>query len=83
MHIAIQKIKTAPSDTPNKNGTQQKRYSLMLFENNGTLQRWHMKKNPPEIDKYDTHEKWCLTKMVYITKMAYITKNAQRLFAMG
>ena len=50
MHIAsyIKKIKTAPSDTPNKNG------SRGTFENNSTLQKWHMKNTPPKIDKYDT-----------------------------
>ena len=38
MHIAIyKKTKTAPSDTPNKIGTQQEKNPLMLSENNGTL----------------------------------------------
>ena len=48
MHIAsyIKKIKTAPSDTPNKNGRR-------TFENNSTLQKWHMTNTPPKIDKYD------------------------------
>ena len=32
---------------PNKNGTQQKNPSMMLFENNGTLQKWHMANTPP------------------------------------
>ena len=27
------------------------------FENNGTLQKWHMIDNPLEIDKHDTHKK--------------------------
>ena len=27
----------------------------MPFENNGILQKWHMTKPPPEIDKYDFH----------------------------
>ena len=57
MHTAIKKTKTALSNTPNKNSTQQKRHHLMPFENNGTLQKWHMKNTPLEIDKYDTHEK--------------------------
>ena len=57
MHTAIKKTKTALSNTPNKNGIQQKRHHLMPFENNGTLQKWHMKNTPLEIDKYDTHEK--------------------------
>ena len=56
MHIAI-KTKTAPSDTPNKNATQQKRHRLMLFENNGTLKKWLMTNTPPKVDKYDTHKK--------------------------
>ena len=38
----------------------------MLFENNGTLQKWHMTNAPPEIDKYDAHKKWCLTKMAHL-----------------
>ena len=29
----------------------------MPFENNGTIQKWHMTNTPPEIDKYDTHKK--------------------------
>ena len=40
----------------------------MPFENNSTLQKWHMTKTPPEIDKHDTHKKWCLTKMAHLTK---------------
>ena len=28
----------------------------MSFENNGTLQKWHMANIPPEIDTYDTHK---------------------------
>ena len=34
----------------------------MRFENNGTLQKWHMTKNPPEIDKYDTYKNGTLQK---------------------
>ena len=34
----------------------------MTPHKNGTLQ------TPPEIDKYDTHIKWCLTKMAHIAK---------------
>ena len=30
--------------------TQQKSHPLMPFENNGTLQKWHMTKTPPEIE---------------------------------
>ena len=47
----------------------------MSFENNGTLQKCHMTNTPLEIDKYDTHKKWC------ITNMAHLQKNAQSLFA--
>ena len=73
MYIAIKKkkkkkSKTAPSDTPNENVTQQKGHPLMLFENNDTLQKWHMANTPPKVDKYDTHKKWCLTKMIHLVK---------------
>ena len=47
----------------------------MAFENNGTLQKWHMTNTTPEIDKYETHKKWCLT------KMAHRAKKYPRLFA--
>ena len=40
----------------------------MPFENNGTLQKWHMTNTPPEIDKYDTHKTWCLTKIAHLAK---------------
>ena len=44
MHIATsKKTKAAPSDTPNKSSTQQKKHPLMPIENNGALQKWHMK----------------------------------------
>ena len=65
---SYKKTKTAPSDTSNKNGTQQKRHPLILFENNDTLQKWHMTNTPPEIDKYDTHKIWCLTKVAHLAK---------------
>ena len=69
LHIAsYRKTKVAPSDTPNKSGTQQKKHPLMPFENNGTLQKWYMTNTPPKIDKYDTHKKWCFTKMVLLMK---------------
>ena len=48
----------------------------MPFENNGTLQKWHMTNTPSEIDKYDTHKKRCLTKGT----LCAATKNAQNLF---
>ena len=38
----------------------------MSFENNDILQKDTGPKTPPEIDKYDTHKKWCLTKMAYL-----------------
>ena len=38
----------------------------MPVANNGTLQKWHMTNAPPEIDKYDTHKKWCLIQKWYI-----------------
>ena len=40
----------------------------MPFGKNGTLQKWHIAKTLPEIDKYDNHKKWCLTKMPQLTK---------------
>ena len=71
MHIASnKKTKTAPSDTSNKNVTQQKEDALMPFENDGTLQKWHMTNTPLKIDKYDIHQKRCLTKMVHLAKHA-------------
>ena len=61
--------------------TQQKWHPLIPFEDNGTLQKWHMTKTPPETDKYDTHNKWCFTKTA---QLAQCKKNAQgRLFAEG
>ena len=42
----------------------------MPFENNCTLQQWHMTNTPPEIDKYNnTHKKWYLTKMANLAKI--------------
>ena len=70
MHIVIKNKKSTIRDTPKKNGTQQKKHPLMLFENNDTLQKWRMTKTPPEIDKYDTHKKWSLTKMALCKKMS-------------
>ena len=32
-------------------------FNAICFENNGTLQKWHVTKTTPEIDKYDTHRK--------------------------
>ena len=68
VQIVIKKIKRGPSNTPNKNGNQQKGQPLMLFENNSTLQKWHITHFPPKIEKYDTHKKWCLTKMAQLVK---------------
>ena len=44
----------------------------MPFENNGTLQKWHMTNTLPEKDKYDTHQSWCLTKMAHLEKKGQI-----------
>ena len=52
----------------------------MLFENNGTLQKWHMTNTPPEVDKYDTHKILCLVKMA---QTCAVRKYDQRLFAEG
>ena len=40
----------------------------MPFGNNSTLQKWHMTNTPSEIDKYDTHKKWCFTNMEHLAK---------------
>ena len=40
----------------------------MPFENNGTLQKWYKTNTTPEIGKYDTRKKWCLTKMTHLAK---------------
>ena len=40
----------------------------MPFENNGTLQKWHMTNTPPKIDKDDTNKKWWLRKMAHLAK---------------
>ena len=71
MHIACykEKTKTAPPDTPNKNGSQHKKHLLMLSGNSGTLQKWHMTNTLPKIGKYDSHKKWCLTKMTHLAKI--------------
>ena len=47
---------------------QQKWHPLIPFENNGTLQKWHLTKTPSEIDKYDTQKRWCFTKMTHLAK---------------
>ena len=46
----------------------------MSFENNGTLQKWHMANIQPEIDTYDTHKNGALQ------KWRTLRKNAQRLY---
>ena len=57
MHIATYKrTKTGTPDTPNKNGTQQKKHPLILFENKDTLQKWHMANNAPKTHKYNTQK---------------------------
>ena len=58
MHIAIKKQQQYPIDTPNKNGTQQKRPPFLIpFEKICTLQKWHMINTPLEIAKYGTAQK--------------------------
>ena len=47
----------------------------MPFENNGTLQKWHMTNTPPKINKYDTRKNGALQ------KWHTLQINAQRLFA--
>lgn len=42
---------------PNKNSTQQKRHPIMLFENNYTLNKWHMTNTPPRIKKFGADQK--------------------------
>ena len=50
------KTKAALSDTLNRNGLS------LLFKNNGTLQKRHVRNVLPEIDKYVSHTK-CPFKM--------------------
>ena len=40
----------------------------MAFDNNDTLQKWHMTDTQPKIDKCNTHKKWCFTKMPHLAK---------------
>ena len=40
----------------------------MPFENNDTLQKWHMIKTPPEIGKCDTNKRWFFTNMSHLPK---------------
>ena len=40
-----------------ENGNQQKKHSIMPFENNETLQKWHTRNTLSEIGKYSTHRK--------------------------
>ena len=51
-----------PHIAPIKNGNQKKRYPIMPFENNNTLQKLHMTNTPPETDKYGTRRKMALYK---------------------
>ena len=63
MHIASYKKKQKQRHQINqKKGTQQKKYLLIPFENNGTLQKWHMTNTPPKINKYDTQKNGALQK---------------------
>ena len=49
----------------------------MLFENNGILQKWHMRNTPPEIDKHDTYKKW------YVRKIAHLAKKYPAVICQG
>ena len=41
----------------------------MSFENNGTLQQWHITNTQPKIEKYNnTYKKWCLTKIAHLAE---------------
>ena len=40
----------------------------MPSEDNGTLQKRHTTNIPSQIDKYDTHKKWRLTKIAHFAK---------------
>ena len=46
----------------------------MQFKNNGALQKWCMTNVLPEIEKYDNHKKW------YLTKMAHLAKTILRVY---
>ena len=43
---------------------------LIPFGNNDTLQKWHIRKNPPETDKYDTYKNGALEKWHTLQKNA-------------
>ena len=59
-----------PVDTLNKNGTQQKKHHLIPFENNGTLQKWHMTNTPLKINKYNNQKNGALQKWHKLRKNA-------------
>ena len=42
--------------TSKKNGTQQKKYYIMSFENNGSIQKGYMANTPPKMNKYGTQK---------------------------
>ena len=79
MHIAIKKNKKQLQQTSDY--TQQiynPAEKANEYENNGTLQKWHIKNNTLlEIDKYDTHKNGTLQKRYTLRK------SFQRLFTMG
>ena len=57
-------------DALKKSDTQQKRHLMMPFEENCTLQKWHMTNTPLEIDKYGSPKMWCLMKGTPCKKIA-------------
>ena len=79
MHIAIKKKQKQLQQTSDY--TQQMynpAEKANKYENNGTLQKWHIKNNTLlEIDKYDTHKNGTLQKRYTLRK------SFQRLFTMG
>ena len=56
MHIALKKQKQHHRYNQ-KDDIQQKWHPLMLFENNGFLQKWYLANTPSEMGKYDTPTK--------------------------
>ena len=44
------------------------RFVTTLISLQTTDKKWRKKNTPPEIDKSDTHKKWCFTKMAYFAK---------------
>ena len=51
---------------------------VLLYENNGTLPKWHMRNTSPEINNYDTQTKWAFKNGLHT-----LQKNIQNLLTMG